>query len=88
MTTRVHPVRRVAVAAAGAHERTWASLVEEFRTIRLSTLSFFTNLPEAAWSRRGIASGNPFTVRALAYLTVGHVLYHMRIVRERYLQAR
>ena len=80
--------QEVAVAAAGAHERTWAGLVEEFRTIRLSTLSFFTNLPEAAWSRRGIASGNPFTVRALAYLTVGHVLYHMRIVRERYLQAR
>jgi len=75
----------VAVAAAGAHEHTWASLVEEFRTIRLATLTFFTNLPEEAWSRRGIASGNPFTVRALAYMTVGHVMHHMRIVRERYL---
>ena len=75
----------VAVAAAGAHERTWASLVEEFRTIRLASLTFFTNLPEEAWSRRGIASGNPFTVRALAYMTVGHVMHHMTIVRERYL---
>ena len=74
----------VAVAAAGAHERPRASLVEEFRTIRLATLSFFTSLPEEAWSRRGIASGNPFTVRALAYMTVGHVMHHMTIVRERY----
>ena len=76
--------QEVAVAAAGAHERPWASLVEEFRTIRLATLSFFTSLPEEAWSRRGIASGNPFTVRALAYMTVGHVMHHMTIVRERY----
>ena len=75
----------IAVAAAGAHDRSWHSLVEEFRTIRLSTVSFFSNLPDAAWSRKGIASGNPFTVRALAYLTVGHVEHHMRIVRERYL---
>jgi len=76
--------QEVAVAAAGAHERPWASLVEEFRTIRLATLTFFTNLHEEAWSRRGIASGNPFTVRALAYMTVGRVMHHMTIVRERY----
>lgn len=75
----------IAVAAARAHERLWVDLVEEFRTIRLSTLSFFESLPEEAWSRRGIASGNPFTVRALAYLTVGHAMHHMAIVRERYL---
>jgi hypothetical protein len=77
--------QHVAVAAAGAHERTWQSLVDEFRTIRSSTLSFFANLPEDAWLRRGIASDNPFTVRALAYLAVGHVTHHMTIVRERYL---
>ena len=76
----------IAVATAGAHERSWASLVEEFRTIRLSTVSFFANLPDDAWSRRGIASGNPFSVRALAYLAVGHVAHHMAIVRARYLQ--
>jgi hypothetical protein len=35
--------------------------------------------------RRGVASGNPFTVRALAYITAGHVAHHTRILRERYL---
>jgi hypothetical protein len=77
--------QNVAVAAAGAHERPWASLVDEFHAIRQATLSFFSSLPGEAWSRRGIASDNPFTVRALAYLTVGHVMHHMKIVRERYL---
>jgi hypothetical protein len=52
------------VATAGADEVSWTSLVDEFRGIRLSTVSFFQNLPAAAWSRTGIASDNPFTVRA------------------------
>jgi hypothetical protein len=77
--------QNVAVATAGAHERPWASLVEEFHAIRQSTVSFFSSLPPEAWSRRGIASDNPFTVRALAYMVVGHVEHHRRIVRERYL---
>jgi hypothetical protein len=79
--------QNVAVSTAGAHDRSWSSLVDEFRTIRAATLSFFQNLPADAWTRRGIASDNPFTVRALAYLAVGHVTHHMRILRERYLGA-
>ena len=78
--------QNVAVPSAGADGRTWSSLVDEFRTIRAATLSFFRNLPDEAWSRRGIASDNPFTVRALAYISAGHVAHHLRIVRERYLQ--
>lgn len=74
-----------AVAASGADRRPWASHVEEFRTVRDATLTFFKNLPEEAWSRRGIASGNAFTVRALGFLAAGHVTHHMRIVHERYL---
>ncbi len=75
----------IAVAAAAADERTLSRHVEEFRTIRAATLSLFTNLPAEAWSRQGIASENPFTVRALAYITAGHVTHHTRIIEERYL---
>jgi hypothetical protein len=77
--------QNVAVKTAGAGERPWASLVQEFGTIRAASLSFFRNLPREAWSRRGTASGNPFTVRALAYMCVGHVEHHLKIVRDRYL---
>lgn len=72
-------------AASGANEVSWAAHVEEFRVIRLATLAFFRNLPEEAWSRSGIASGNPFSVRALAYIIAGHVAHHASILRERYL---
>jgi hypothetical protein len=75
----------IAAAGAGADSFPWPAHVEEFRHIRSATISLFRNMPEDAWSRRGIASDNPFTVRALAYIIVGHVEHHARILRERYL---
>ncbi len=71
----------------GAEARSWQSLTEEFGAIRSSTVSFFRHLPAEAWSRRGIASGNPFSVRALAYISAGHVTHHTAILRDRYLAA-
>jgi hypothetical protein len=75
----------VAIRAAAADARPLSSHVGEFRTVRAATLALFRNLPAEAWARRGVASGNPFTVRALAYITAGHVAHHNRILRERYL---
>lgn len=74
-----------AVATAAADAIAWPRHVEEFRGVRLATLALFRNLPEEAWSRRGIASGNPFTVRALAFIAAGHLEHHLRVLRERYL---
>jgi hypothetical protein len=76
---------KVAVSAAGAQDRSWSSHLDEFRAVRAATVAFFRGLPADAWMRRGIASGNPFTVRALAFVTAGHVIHHMTILRERYL---
>jgi hypothetical protein len=78
--------QNVAAASAKADDRTLSSHLEEFRAIRAATLTFFRNLPEDAWIRNGVASGNPFTVRALAYIAAGHVAHHNRILRERYLE--
>lgn len=75
----------VAVSAAAADARSWSSHVQEFLAVRTATLALFENLPEEAWARRGVASGNPFSVRALAFITAGHVTHHMRVLRERYL---
>ena len=78
--------QNVAMAVSGAHARSWQSHVDEFHAQRAATLAFFDALPDAAWDRRGIASDNPFTVRALAYMVPGHVLHHLDIVRQRYLE--
>jgi len=75
----------IAVRGANADQCAWHTHVDEFDSIRAATLALFSSLPDEAWSRRGIASGNPFSVRALAFVTAGHVAHHMRILRERYL---
>jgi hypothetical protein len=77
--------QHVALAHAGAAERPWKTLVDEFLSLRASTVQFFRHLPGDAWLRRGVASDCPFTVRALAYLGAGHVIHHVKILRERYL---
>ena len=76
--------QETSVVAAKPDAVAWRRHVEEFEAIRRATLTFFGNLPEEAWSRRGIASDNPFSVRALAYITAGHLAHHLDILRERY----
>jgi hypothetical protein len=78
--------QNVAISTAGADDRPWRSHVEEFRTVRDATLTFFQGLAADAWLRRGIASDNPFSVRALAYISAGHVIHHVKILQDRYLQ--
>jgi hypothetical protein len=75
------------IAARGACADTvsFAAHAEEFRCVRLSTIAMFANMPPEAWMRAGIASDNPFTVRALAYIIGGHSAHHVRILRERYI---
>jgi DinB family protein len=75
----------VAAAGAEADTVTWAAHVEEFRRVRLATIGLFASMPAAAWMQTGIAGGNPFSVRALAFIIAGHVAYHVKILRERYL---
>jgi hypothetical protein len=71
--------------AAKADLIPWARHVEEFRVVRLATLAFYRGLPTEGWMRSGIASGNAFTVRALAFITAGHLAHHMAVLEDRYL---
>jgi hypothetical protein len=74
----------IAASAARADLRQWDDLIAEFDAVRAATLAFFRSLPAEAWARRGVASDNEFTVRALAFIVVGHVTHHTTILRERY----
>jgi hypothetical protein len=77
----------IAVAAAGSNDVPWSAHIEEFIHVRLATLDLFRNLPAEAWMRSGIASGNSFTVRALAFSVAGHTAHHAALLREKYLAA-
>jgi hypothetical protein len=79
--------QNIGVKGAEADKVSWARHLEEFRSTRQSTIDFFRNLPPEGWKRSGVASDNPFSVRALAYIIAGHVAHHTGVIRERYLNS-
>lgn len=78
--------QNIAIESGGFNDRSWSGLIDEFGAVRDGTIAFFGGLPSDAWDRRGTASDNPFTVRALAYLAAGHAAHHLEIVKARYLR--
>ncbi len=80
-------------ALPGFDENAWATTAPSlsvpdglaaFRTARAATVSLAEGLDAEAWSRAGVASGNPMSARAAAYVLAGHVLAHADVLRERY----
>jgi hypothetical protein len=72
------------VAEVRAGDRTLADLAAEWGDVRRATIALFRNLPTEAWHRRGTASDRPISVRALAYIIVGHVRHHLVVLEARY----
>jgi hypothetical protein len=58
-------------------------LVAEFEWSRRGNLSMFRHLPPEAWQLWGVASDNKVTVRALAYILLGHSRHHLAILQKR-----
>jgi uncharacterized damage-inducible protein DinB len=73
------------VKEANFKERTITNLLEDYRTVRKSTISLFKNFTENMYNRRGIASNHEVTVLALLYIIAGHEMHHLKILKERYL---
>jgi hypothetical protein len=72
-------------AAAQADTRSLASLLEEFRSVRVSSLALFRGLPEAGWEHAGISNGRAITARCIPFICLGHAAHHLEVIRERYL---
>ena len=67
---------------------TLAQLADEFDAVRKSTVLLFESFSPESWTRRGQANGHPVSVRALAYIMVGHVIHHMKIIEQRLASSR
>jgi hypothetical protein len=73
------------VAAAGYGRRTLADLLDELVLLRRANVRQFRGLASEQSRRRGVASDNPVSVRALVYILAGHVDYHVEDLRTKYL---
>ena len=62
--------------------RTLSSALDEFAAVRAASLALLRTLPDAVADRKGLANGNPMTVRALGWMVAGHAQHHLDALRE------
>jgi uncharacterized damage-inducible protein DinB len=77
--------QNVYVDNASFNSRTIQSLASEFRATRESNLYLIRSLSDEQLDMKGIASGNPLSVRALVYIIAGHELHHLGVIKGKYL---
>jgi uncharacterized damage-inducible protein DinB len=73
------------VRQANFDELTLPDLIAQFEAVRRASATFYGSLSAEAWLRRGTANGNMISVRALAYIVIGHERHHWGVLRASYL---
>ena len=68
-----------------ANDRNLQGLLTEMAVVRQATLSLFKSFSEEQLKRTGTASNTSISVRAIAFIVIGHQKHHQRVFQERYL---
>ncbi len=72
------------VRATDFNARSLINLLDEFAAQRQGNVICFGAFREGDMIRRGVASGNPLSVRACLYIMAGHVLHHVESLQTTY----
>jgi len=70
---------------SNASSRNLVSLLNEYTAVRSSTISLFNSFNEKTMLVIGNSGEYTTSVRAIAYIILGHQVHHVNIVKERYL---
>ena len=73
------------VEASCANQRMFKDLLEEFNLLRKLTIVLYKSFDDEMLLKFGKASGTNMSVRAMGYITSGHLLHHLQVIKERYL---
>ena len=73
-------------ANSNADSRGKKDLLEEWDAVRSATILLFNSFNDEQINRTGIANNKPISVNGIGFVTSGHVLHHLQILEERYLQ--
>jgi len=69
---------------SNADSRTFNDLIEESKSVRLSTISLFNSFDDDQLSRRGNNWKYEMSVLAMGFTIVGHQIHHFKIFEEKY----
>ena len=73
------------IANSDFSKLTLSELVEQFYHMRKAAIPMFNSFTDEMCNRKGKASDSSFSVKAIAYIMVGHVIHHMKIIHSKYL---
>lgn len=73
------------IAPARANEKSRADLLQEYEAVRNNSLILLKSLTDEDLSTVGLASSHPMSARAAAFMILGHEIWHVNIVKARYL---
>ena len=71
--------------ASLADTRNMEDLVQEFILVRKATIKLFESLSDEMLLHKGLVSNQLISTRAIGYIIVGHVIHHVKVIREKYL---
>ncbi len=74
------------VANAHFHDRSLASLADEFSLVRKANMYLISSLNDDELNQIGNANGKDMSARALVFILAGHVIHHTKVIKDRYLQ--
>lgn len=73
------------VPNSNAAKRTKKSIIEEYATVRQSTMALFETMDRLDLHKIGSVSNGTMSVAAIGFIICGHQKHHRNVIRERYL---
>ncbi|WP_299212211.1 DinB family protein [uncultured Aquimarina sp.] len=77
--------QNIYIEPSGANHKSMDSLISEFKIVRQSSISFLDSITDDHLKLVGNANGGDMSARAAAFTIIGHEIWHMDIINERYL---
>lgn len=73
------------IATSEANKKSMETLIHEFTVTRLSSLNLIKSISEEHLKNMGTVSDTAISARACAFILLGHSIWHIEIIKERYL---
>lgn len=77
--------QEIYIDPSAANSKSLVELLNEFEAVRNSSISLLNSLSDTNLKYVGNASDDAMSARAAAFTVIGHEIWHMNIIKERYL---
>ncbi len=77
--------QNIYITPSGASQKSIGTLFHEYKTTRDASLSLLFSLSDQDLRNIGSVNNVPMSARAAAAVIIGHDIWHMNIIKERYL---